>query len=44
MGNWNVNTDDGRYTTNIFTDLKKAFDTVDHDNLLAKLRNMVLTI
>ena len=30
--------DDGRYTANIFIDVKKAFDTVDHDILLAKLR------
>ena len=30
--------DDGRYTANIFIDLKKAFNTVDHDILLAKLR------
>ena len=35
---WYVNMDSGRYTANIFIDLKKAFDTVDHDILLAKLR------
>ena len=33
-----VDMDNGRYTTNIFIDLKKAFETVDHDILLAKLR------
>ena len=31
--------DDGKYTANIFIDLKKAFDTVDHDILLARLKN-----
>ena len=35
---WYVNIDDGRCTANIFIDLKKAFDTVDYDILLAKLR------
>ena len=30
--------DDGKYTANIFTDLKIAFAIMDHDILLAKLR------
>ena len=34
---WYVNMDNGKYTANIFIDLKKAFDTVDHDILLKKL-------
>ena len=35
---WYVSMDDGKYTANIFIDLKKTFDTVDHDIVLAKLR------
>ena len=35
---WYVNMDNGRYTASIFIDLKKAFDTGDHNVLLAKLR------
>ena len=35
---WYVDMDNGKYTANIFIDLKKAFDTVDYDILLAKLR------
>ena len=34
---WYVNMDNGKYTANVFIDLKKAFDTVDHDILLNKL-------
>ena len=34
---WYVNMDNGKYTANIFIDLKKAFDTIDHDILLNKL-------
>ena len=35
---WHVNMDNGRYTANSFIHFKKAFDTVDHDISLAKLR------
>ena len=34
---WYVNMDSGKYTANVFRDLKKAFDTVDHDILLNTL-------
>ena len=30
--------DDGKHTADIFIDLKKAFDTVDYDNIFANLR------
>ena len=33
---WYVNIDKGRFTAIVFIDLKKAFDTVDHDILLQK--------
>ena len=34
--NWYLNIDKGRYTAAVFINLKKAFDTVDHDILLNK--------
>ena len=34
---WYMNIDRGEYTAALFIDLKKAFDTVDHEILLAKL-------
>ena len=36
---WCVNIDRGKFTAMIFIDLKKAFDTVDHQMLLNKIRN-----
>ena len=35
---WYRNIDKGKYTSVSFTDLKKAFDTVDHQILLNKLK------
>ena len=34
---WYLNIDKGKYTAVVYIDLKKAFDTVDHDILLRKL-------
>ena len=34
---WYINIDNGKYTAMVFIDLKKAFDTVNHQILLAKL-------
>ena len=35
---WYVYMDDGKYTAMVFIDLKKVFDTVNHQILLAKLK------
>ena len=35
---WYIDIDNGRYTAMIFIDLKKAFDTVDHQILLDKMQ------
>ena len=35
---WYLNIDKGLYTAAVFIDLKKAFDTADHEILLSKLK------
>ena len=40
---WYLNIDKGKYTGLIFIDLKKAFDTVDHEILLKKLKMFGVT-
>ena len=36
------NMDNGKFSCGVFIDLKKAFDTVNHEILLAKLENYVI--
>ena len=35
--------DQGKYSSGIFVDLQKAFDTVDHNILMGKLKNYGIT-
>ena len=41
---WSVNIDNGLVNGVVFTDLKKAFDTIDHHIMLQKLGNYGMTI
>ena len=37
--NWSINIDNGLWNGVLFVDLKKAFDTIDHEIILRKLAN-----
>ena len=37
--NWSINIDNGLLNGVLFIDLKKAFDTIDHEIILRKLAN-----
>ena len=40
--NWSINIDNGLLNGVLFIDLQKAFDTIDHEIILRKLRTMGL--